>query len=158
MDGLRFEPALAALNRALRYVDGVYERAEAFVADSEAGLGGEDYLAVHIRRGVDRKYEVRPPETSAACARLTGRRRGAQFCKSNEGKECYGWEVSLESMCYPSVEAVASKIQRMLVRRRAAFFAGAALRAAANKRCLGAGGAQVAQGVPGDGLARPAHL
>ena len=41
MDGLRFEPALAALNRALRYVDGVYERAEAFVADSEAGLGGE---------------------------------------------------------------------------------------------------------------------
>ena len=30
------------------------------VADSEAGLGGEDYLAVHIRRGVDRKYEVRP--------------------------------------------------------------------------------------------------
>ena len=52
---------------------------------------------------------------------MTGRRRGAQFCKSNEGKECYGWEVSLESMCYPSVEAVASKIQRMLVRRRAAF-------------------------------------
>ena len=33
-----------------------------------------------------------------------------EFCKSNEGKECYGWKVKVETMCYPSVGDVAAKI------------------------------------------------
>ena len=90
LDGLRFDPALAELNSALGYVDQVAEKARRFI---ETEFGSEEFLAVHIRRGVDRLHE---------------------FCKSNEGKECYGWKVGLETMCYPSVASVASKIHDLL--------------------------------------------
>jgi hypothetical protein len=36
--------------------------------------------------------------------------RRHEFCKSNEGKECYGWKVKVETMCYPAVADVAAKI------------------------------------------------
>ena len=51
---------------------------------------------MHIRRGVDRRYE---------------------FCQTNEGTEAYGWRVTT-AMCYPAVAAVAAKLKKFVKRHR----------------------------------------
>ena len=60
-DGLRFEKRLATIAAgALRFNDDVAGRAAAFAAEA---LGGVPYIAVHIRRGVDRQL----PATAGHC-------------------------------------------------------------------------------------------
>lgn len=78
------------LAKEIHFVDDIQTRADRFI---ESSFGDEPFLAIHIRRGVDRLHE---------------------FCKSSEANECYGWPVGVHSNCYPPIKAVAAKIKRML--------------------------------------------
>ena len=101
---LRWDDALRWTRGHLRGVDAA--RSEAAVW-RRAVFGSDDapYLAVHIRRGADRLHD---------------------FCHTDWGQKCYGWNITL-AMCYPPTEAVAARIdaarRRWKVPRKNVFLA-----------------------------------
>ena len=104
MDHLRWDDALRWTRGHLRYVDAARSEAAAW---RRAVFGSDDapYLAVHIRRGADRLHD---------------------FCHTDWGQKCYGWNITL-AMCYPPTEAVAAQIdaarRRWKVPRKNVFLA-----------------------------------
>ena len=78
------------LAKQVHFVDEIRAQAKIFI---QSKFRDQPFLAIHIRRGVDRLHE---------------------FCRTSEANECYGWPVSVETNCYPPIDAVAAKIKKML--------------------------------------------
>ena len=89
MDHLRWDAALRYTRGHLRYTGAVHAEARRVRTSL---FGDAPYLAVHIRRGADRLHD---------------------FCHTEWGKRCFGWNITL-GMCYPSTESVAAQILHAL--------------------------------------------